>query len=99
MKENNNDDYNKEFYPLTEKFNDVDDSNYLSFIQIANEDYYFLLFSKKTHGFHLVNWRVNFGNLHDFIIEKSKVDEIAIEFLVFYNESAPLLYQKLGLEY
>ena len=46
-----------------------------------------------------MNLRVNFGNLHDYVIEKQNANKDVKDFIVYYDESAPILYQKLGLEY
>ena len=99
MNENLQEEYDMGFYPLTDLFEKVTESNYLQFVQIANVLYHYLLFSTKSHGYHFVNWRVNFGNLHDFVTDKQKVEKDVKDFMVYYDESAPILYQKLGLEY
>lgn len=99
MKKNKLTDYDKGFYPLTDLFENVNESNFLQFSQAAIVIYHYLLFNKKSSGYHFVNWRVNFGNLHDYVIEKLKTENEVKDFLVYYDESAPLLYQKLGLEY
>ena len=99
MKDNFKEDYDMGFYPLTDLFEKVNETNYLQFVQVANILYHYLLFNTKTHGYHIVNWRVNFGNLHEFVIDKKKIEKDVRDFMVYYNESAPILYQKLGLEY
>lgn len=99
MKDNFKEDYDMGFYPLTDLFEKVNETNYLQFVQVANILYHYLLFNTKTHGYHIVNWRVNFGNLHDFVIDKQKFEKDVKDFMVYYDESAPILYQKLGLEY
>ena len=99
MTKNLNEEYDMNFYPLTDIYENVADSNFLQFVMIANQMYYYLLFNSKSHGFHFVNWRVNYGNLHDFIAEKNKTENEVKDFIIHYEESAPLLYQRLGLEY
>lgn len=99
MKDNFKEDYDMGFYPLTDLFEKVNETNYLQFVQVANILYHYLLFNTKTHGYHIVNWRVNFGNLHEFVIDKKKIEKDVRDFMVYYDESAPILYQKLGLEY
>ena len=99
MEKNLQKEYDMGFYPLTDMFEKVTETNYLQFVQIANVLYHYLLFNTKSHGYHLVNWRVNFGNLHDYVTEKQKANKDVKEFIVYYDESAPILYQKLGLEY
>ena len=99
MKDNFKEDYDMGFYPLTDLFEKVNETNYLQFVQVANILYHYLLFNTKTHGYHIVNWRVNFGNLHDFVTDQQKIEKDVKDFMVYYDESAPILYQKLGLEY
>lgn len=99
MTENNDKAFDEVFYPLTDKFEGVNESNYLQYAQIANVQYNFLLYNKKTNGYHFVNWRVNFGNLHEFLLGNSKSGPVISKFLKSYEESAPLLYKMLGLKY
>jgi hypothetical protein len=80
-------------------FENTSDKNYLQYSQLANVQYNFLTQQNQSSGYHIVNWRINFGNLHDFIIQNSKSDKDVIVFVNYYEESAPILYQKLGLEY
>ena len=91
--------YDDSFFPLNEMFEGVSESNYLQYAQIANVQYNFLLYNKNTSGYHFVNWRINFGHLHDFVLSKSKSGPVISKFLKSYEESAPLLYKMLGLEY
>lgn len=95
----NYDKYDDSLYPLTDMFEGVNEANYLQYSQIANVQYNFLLHNKHVSGYHFVNWRVNFGNLHAFIVENPKSEKDISVFLKSYEDSAPLLYQKLGLEY
>ena len=90
---------NEELCPLTDMFEIVNESNFLQYSQLANIQYHFLFKNKNSSGFDFVNWRVNFANLHEFIIDKAKTDKDISEFLELYEESAPVLYKKLGLEY
>jgi len=99
MTKNLNEEYDMNFYPLTDIYENVADSNFLQFVMVANEMYYYLLFNSKSHGFHFVNWRVNYGNLYDFVTEKNKSEAEVKDFIIHYDESAPLLYQRLGLKY
>ena len=99
MTENNNKAFDDVFYPLTEMFEGVNETNYLQYAQIANVQYNFLLYNKNTSGYHFVNWRVNFGNLNEFVLGNSKSGPVISKFLKSYEESAPLLYKMLGLEY
>lgn len=99
MKDKNYEDYDKELYPLTDIFEKVTESNFFQFTQIAIVMYHYLLYNKESSGYHFVNWRVNFGNLYDFVTENNKTETVVKDFLEFYEESAPLLYQKLGLKY
>ena len=91
--------YDDSFFPLNEMFEGVNESNYLQYAQIANVQCNFLLYNKNTNGYHFVNWRVNFGNLHEFVLGNSKSGPVISKFLKSYEESAPLLYKMLGLEY
>ena len=95
----NYDKYDDSLYPLTDMFEGVNETNYLQYSQIANVQYNFLLHNKHSSGYHFVNWRVNFGNLHAFIVENSKSGKDISVFIKSYEDSAPLLYKKLGLEY
>jgi hypothetical protein len=99
MKEQNQEEYDDTLYPLTDIFEKVTESNYLQYLKIANIQYDFLVNNKSSNGYHFVNWRVNYGNLHDFVIENSKLGVDIFTFLKYYEESAPILYNKLGLEY
>lgn len=99
MIENNHDEYDSTIYPLTDMFEKTSDKNYLQYAQLANIQYNFLTQHNQSSGYHIVNWRINFGNLHDFVIKNSKVGVDISTFLKYYEESAPILYKKLGLEY
>ena len=99
MNINNIDKYDITLYPLTEMFEKVTEFNFLQYSQLANIQYNFLFNNKKSSGYHFVNWRVNFGNLHEFILGNSKSGPVISKFLKSYEESAPLLYKMLGLEY
>jgi hypothetical protein len=92
MAENNNKAFDDVFYPLTEMFEGVSESNYLQYAQIANVQCNFLLYNKNTNGYHFVN-------LHEFVLGNSKSGPVISKFLKSYEESAPLLYKMLGLEY
>ena len=99
MKEEKHDEFEDELYPLTKMFENVNESNYLQFTKLAIILYNFLFNNERTSGYDFVNWRVNFANLHEFVVENAKIgDDISI-FLKYYEDSAPLLYKKLGLEY
>lgn len=91
--------YDDSFYPLTKIFEIVNEDNYVNFSQLANIQYNYLLQNENSSGYHFVNWRVNFVDLHEFVLKNSKGDTEVITFLKYYEESAPLLYKKLGLEY
>ena len=97
MYEHNFQNLDKDFYPITEMFEKVSENNYLQFVQIANILYHNILFSDKSSEGHIVNWVVNFGNLHDFISDNYKTGKDIMIFLDCFEESAPLLFQKLGL--
>jgi hypothetical protein len=99
MNKNNIDEYDVTLYPLTDLFEKVTESNYLQYSQLANIQYNFLSNNHNSSGYHFVNWRVNFGNLHAFIVENSKSGKDISVFIKSYEDSAPLLYKKLGLEY
>jgi hypothetical protein len=94
-----NEEYDHTLYPLTDMFENVSKTNYLQYAQVANIQYNFLNNHKNASGFHFVNWRVNYASLHDYIIENEKSGVEISTFLKYYEESAPLLYAKLGLEY
>ena len=70
MTENNDKSFDDIFYPLTEMFEGVNESNYLQYAQIA-----------------------------EFVLSNSKSGPVISKFLKSYEESAPLLYKMLGLEY
>mgnify|MGYP000511504897 CR=1 FL=1 len=95
----NYDKYDDSLYPLTDMFEGVNETNYLQYSQIANVQYNFLLHNKHSSGYHFVNWRVNFSNLHEYIILNQKSNESIISFLKIYENSVPLLYKMLGLKY
>ena len=99
MKENNQEEYDDTLYPLTDMFEKVNESNYLQYSQLANIQYNYLFHNKNSNGYHFVNWRVNYGNLHDYVVENAKLGLDIATFLKYYEDSAPILYQKLGLEY
>jgi len=99
MDDNFFEEYDNSIYPLTDMFEKVSDKTYLQFCQIACIQYDFLLNTRFLSGYHLVNWRVNFGNLHEYVTEKQKANKDVKDFIIYYDESAPILYQKLGLEY
>jgi hypothetical protein len=83
-----NEEYDDTLCPLTNMFEKVTQSNYLQYAQIANIQYNFLFNNLKSNGYHFVNWRVNFGNLHDFILENSKKGIDISSFLKSYEDSA-----------
>ena len=87
------------FYPLTKIFEEVNEENYLNFSEMANIQYNYLLQNENCSGYYFVNWRVNFADLNRYNMENSKVEAEVTTFLKYYEESAPLLYKKLGLEY
>jgi hypothetical protein len=97
MATSNYEKYDDSFFPSNEMFECVNESNYLQYSQIANVQYNFLLYNKNTNGNHFINWRGNFANLHEFIVENSKSGKEIINFLKSYGDSAPELYSKLGL--
>ncbi len=97
MDDNFFEEYDNSLYPLTDMFENVSDKTYLQFCQIACIQYDFLLNTRFLSGYHLVNWRVNFGNLHDFVKEKNKSDKEVLKFLSTYENSVPTLYKELGL--
>jgi hypothetical protein len=99
MTENKQEDYDDTLCPLTSMFEKVTESNYLQYSQIANIQYNFLFNNKNSSGYHFVNWRVNFGNLHEFLVGNTKLGKDIVDFLKSYEDSAPILYNKLGLEY
>ncbi len=99
MTDNVTDEYDASVYPLTDMYENINESNYVSYTQIACVQYNYITQHKFFHGFHLVNWRVNFANLNDFILEKSINDNSVSKFLELYENSASTLYEKLGLEY
>jgi hypothetical protein len=99
MTDNKLDEFYNEIYPLTDMFEKVNESNFLQFTQLANIQYMFLFNKESSSGYDFVNWRVNFTNLHVFIFENSKFGADISIFLKYYEDSAPLLYNKLGLEY
>jgi hypothetical protein len=99
MNKSINEEYDDTLCPLTDMFEKVTQSNYQQYAQIANIQYNFLLNSNNSNGYHFVNWRVNFANLHNFILENSKTEKDISVFLKSYEDSAPILYKKLGLEY
>ena len=80
-------------------FEDVNDENYLEYIKLANIQYNYLFQNENCSGYHFVNWRVNFANLHEFVLTNLKEGAEVSTFLNYYEQSAPLLYKKLGLEY
>ena len=99
MNKNNIDEYDDILYPLTDLFEKVTESNYLQYSQLANIQYNFLFNNQNSSGYHFVNWRVNFGNLHEFVVKNIKSGKDISDFLKSYEDSAPLLYKMLGLEY
>lgn len=99
MSTDNNEEYDENFYPLTKMFEDVNDENYLDYIKLANIQYNNLLQNENCSGYYFVNWRVNFANLHEFVLTNLKEGAEVSTFLNYYEQSAPLLYKKLGLEY
>lgn len=99
MKEEKYHEFENEFYPLTKMFEKVNESNYLQFTKLAIIQYLFHFNNETTSGYDFVNWRVNFSNLHDFVLENAKSGDDVSTFLKYYEESAPILYKKLGLEY
>ena len=99
MNKNNIDEYDDILYPLTDLFEKVTESNYLQYSQLANIQYSFLSNNHNSSGYHFVNWRVNFSNLHEYIILNQKSNESIISFLKIYENSVPLLYKMLGLKY
>jgi hypothetical protein len=91
--------YDGSVYPLSDMYENINESNYVPYTQIACVQYNYIIQHKYFHGFHLVNWRVNFANLTDFLLEKSINDNSVSKFLELYESSASTLYEKLGLEY
>ena len=89
--------YDGSVYPLTEMYENINESNYIFYSQVACVQYNFIIQHKFFHGFHLVNWRINFANLHDFILGKYINDKSVSKFLELYESSVPILYEKLGL--
>ena len=89
--------YDDSIYPMTSMFENVTEKTYLQFCQIATIQYNFLNNSQFLSGYHLVNWRVNFGNLHDYVKEHNKIETDVKKFLLIYEASVPALYKELGL--
>jgi hypothetical protein len=87
---------------LCDIYQNVNESNYRKFIADANSQIDLLLHNNKWHGFFLVDWRVNFGNLYDFVLQlgkSEKLDSGIKKFEKLYNDlSAPELYKRLGLD-
>jgi hypothetical protein len=94
-----------EYYQSTlcEACNIVNENNYEFLISEANEQIKLLLDNEKLHGFFIVDWRVNFANLYQFVqdfIQASMWDRNTKEFMEVYNDkSAQILYKRLGLDY
>jgi hypothetical protein len=94
-----------EYYQSTlcETYNIVNENNYQLLIAEANEQIQLLIDNEKLHGFFIVDWRVNFANLYQFVqdfIQLSVWDRNTKEFIEVYNDkSAQILYKRLGLEY
>ena len=88
---------------LCETYNIVDENNYELLIAEANQQIKIILDNEKLHGFFIVDWRVNFANLYQFVqdfIQASIWDRNTKEFMEVYNDkSAQILYKRLGLEY
>lgn len=99
MTKNTYEKYDDKLYPLSDKFEIVNELNFLQFAQIAIIQYNFILHNKSFTGYHLVNWRVNFANLQEYVKLNQKSSDCIINFLKLYENSAPLLYKMLGLEY
>jgi len=84
---------------MTKLFQNVNESNYLEFVKIANIQFNYLNHSILSHGYDFVNWRVNFIELFEYLNEFAKMEMEALDFIKHYESSAAILYGKLGLEY
>jgi carboxypeptidase C (cathepsin A) len=80
----------------------VTEDNFYAFALEANTQFKFLSDYENLHGFYVVDWRVNFARLFEFIchsIPPENWDEHLKTFMRFYDdESAPELYRRLGLD-
>jgi len=96
-------DDNSNIKTLTSNYEVVNEENVLEYCIIANFHFNYLSQNENKHGFYLVDWRVNFSNLISFI-NKSNLNEFTNnleikQFIQSYNNSAEILYKRLGLEY
>ena len=91
--------YNDVLCELTDIYEDVNESNFLEFSKVASSQYKQLFHNRKSGWNDIVNWRVNFINLHEYVIEKNKSETEIIIFHIYYEESVEVLYRKLGIQY
>ena len=97
------DNYSIDFYQssLTNDYDMVKKEYCLKYARIALEHYNIMLQYENISGFFIVDWRINFSNLFDYM-EKNNLpieqNTIITEFInVYKNNSAKLLYQRLGI--
>ena len=89
---------------LTDIYELVNDSNMIQFCAIANQQYDYLLDHIQKHPFYIVNWRVNFARLEEFIKsvdfqqEDPAIIVIAYDFLDNYEHSGDELYARFDEE-
>lgn len=96
--------YSIDFYQssLTDKYHVVTKKNYLEYAEKATEQFTIMLKYENISGFFMVDWRVNFANLIDYLdvnLIGKKQNLITTEFINYYKkQSTNLLYKRLGIE-
>jgi hypothetical protein len=94
----NDDDYTT---TVADAYENVTEGNWHQFLQEAMGQYRAIMADDRISGFYLVDWRVNFFNLNDYIRANVLNDDCpaeAREFTEAFEESMDTLYRRLGIE-
>lgn len=85
-----------------DKYEQVTEGNYKVLCLLAIEQYEILFSNENLSGFYIVDWRINFNSLRMFLDNVSIKDLISLNenrFIEYYDISAQVLYDRLGIEY
>ena len=79
---------------------EVTNKNIKKLAEIAVKQFDFLLQNENLSGYYFVDWRIAFSQLEEYIkTNKTLIKEniSIIEFLICYNVSSEILYDRLGV--
>ena len=79
---------------------EVTNMNIVELTEIAIKQFDYLLQNENLSGYYFVDWRIAFSQLEEYIkTNKTLIKEniSIIEFLICYNVSSEILYDRLGV--